>query len=415
MTISEARKGESAAAEQGRHLRQRAEERLRITGAAMRRMAPVEVRRLVYELQVTQVDLQLQNEELQQAYAELAAARDRYSDLYDFAPVGYLTLTPAGVILEANLEAARLLETERARLIGSLLSRVFRKMEARDTLARYLSRLKAASGSCICDLAVPRADGSRLWLQLESVAVRDARGVTTQYRMVLSNISARKEAEQLQRQLARQLLAVQEHERRHLARELHDEVMQTLTALQMNLDLLADDQPALPESLKSSMALVDDLMDQVRTLSLELRPTVLDELGLAAALEWYCRQQAPRLGLQVHYKHEPVLPRPSPAVETACFRVVQEAVTNIAKHAQAQKVWITLRQHAGELHLTVRDEGVGFNVEASRKGAMAGAGLGLQGMEERMGLIGGRLDIRSASRRGTEIHAWAPLSPVVEG
>lgn len=412
--MNEADTGKNAVAERVRDLRQRAEEQLRITDSDMRRMSGAQVRWLVYELQVTQVELQLQNEELQQVYVELTAARDRYSALYDFAPVGYLTLTPAGVILEANLMAAQLLGTERAYLIGSLLFR-FLKMETRDTLARYLGRLKAASDSSTCDLAVPQADGSRLWLQLESVAVRDERGVTTQYRMVLSNISARKEAEQLQRQLARQLLAVQEHERRHLARELHDEVMQTLTALQINLDLLAHDQPTLPECLKSSMALVEDLVDQVRTLSLELRPTVLDELGLAAALEWYGRQQAPRLGLQAHYTGEPAPPRSSPAVETACFRVVQEAVTNVAKHAQTQKVWITLRQHAGELHLTVRDEGVGFNVEASRTGARAGAGLGLLGMEERLRLIGGRLDIRSASGRGTEIHAWAPLSPVVEG
>jgi signal transduction histidine kinase len=184
-----------------------------------------------------------------------------------------------------------------------------------------------------------------------------------------------------------------------------------LTALQMNLDLLAHDQPTLPEGLKSSMALVDDLVDQVRTLSLELRPTVLDELGLAAALEWYCQQQIPRLGLQVYYTGEPVLPRPSPAVETACFRVVQEAVTNVARHAQTQKVWIILRQEGGELHLTVRDEGVGFNVETSRKGSMTGVGLGLQGMDERVQLIEGRLDIRSAPGYGTEIHVWVPLTP----
>ncbi|MGE0681953.1 MAG: ATP-binding protein [Candidatus Binatia bacterium] len=410
MTVSEARNGESVAAEQGRNLRQRAEEQLRITESDIRRMSTVEVRRLVYELQVTQVDLQLQNEELQQAYAELAAARDRYSDLYDFAPVGYLTLRPEGVILEANLTAARLLGTDRAHLIGSLLFR-FLKMEARDTFACYLSQLKAASNICTCDVAVSQADGSRLWLQLESVAVRDERGVTTQYRTVLSNITARKEAEQLQRQLSRQLLAVQEHERRHLARELHDEVMQTLTALQMNLDLLANDSLAIPDPLLTSMALVDDLVDQVRTLSLELRPTILDELGLAAALEWYCRQQIPRLGLQVHYTCAFVLPRPSPAVETACFRVVQEAVTNVAKHAHTDTVWIDLQNENDNLHLVIRDQGIGFDVRTSRLCAAQTVGVGLQGMDERVRLIDGRLDIRSALGHGTEIHMWAPLDP----
>jgi PAS domain S-box-containing protein len=408
MTMSEARNFENAAAQAGA-LRRRAEERLRITGRDIQRMSDAQVRRLVYELQVTQVELQLQNEELQRAQAELKAARDRYSDLYDFAPVGYLTLTPEVVILEANLVAAQLLGRERAHLIGALLSRILEK-ETHDTFTRHLSEVKAADDVCKCDVAIRQANGSPLWLQLESIAVRNERGIVTQYRTILSNITARKEAEQLQRQLARQLLAVQEHERRHLARELHDEVMQTLTALQMNLDLLAHDKLTLPESLKFSMALVDDLVDQIRTLSLELRPTILDELGLAAALEWYCRQQIPRLGLQAHYTHASALPRPSPAVETACFRVVQEAVTNVARHAHTDTVWIDLQSENDNLHLVIRDQGMGFDVRASRLCAAQNVGVGLQGMDERVRLIDGRLDIRSAPGHGTEIHMWAPLN-----
>jgi signal transduction histidine kinase len=232
----------------------------------------------------------------------------------------------------------------------------------------------------------------------------------TQCRMVVLDITARKQAE-----AAQQLLEVQETERRHLARELHDEVMQTLTALQMNLDLLADQQPSISSNLSTSMALVDDLVEQVRTLSLELRPIVLDELGLALALEWYCQRQVPKLGLQAHYTRDPALPRPSSAVETACFRVVQEAITNVVRHAQVQEVWVDLHCKDGILHLTIRDQGVGFDVRAIHQRVAKSVGVGLGGMAERLQLIGGRLDIRSAPGQGTEIHAWVALPPPPTG
>lgn len=395
---------ESTAASHAGLLRQQAEERLRISNHDMEHMSATQVRRLVYELQVTQIELQLQNEELQRTQVELEAARNRYQYLYDYAPVGYLTLTPDGVIQEANLTAATLLATDRKLLIGAVLTR-FLAAETRDTLYLHLRRVAAESGLCSCDIVVPQANGSHLWLRLESVAERSALGLMTQCRMVMLDLTARKKAA-----AAQQLLEVQEAERRHLARELHDEVMQTLTALQMNLDLLADQQSTISSNLSTSMALVDDLVEQVRTVSLELRPIVLDELGLAPALEWYCRRQVPKLGLQAHYTCDTALPRSSSAVETACFRVVQEAITNVAKHARVSEVWVDLHCEDGLLHFTIRDQGVGFDVRTNRQHAAQGAGVGLRGMEERLQLIGGRLDIRSAPEHGTEIHAWVALS-----
>jgi PAS domain S-box-containing protein len=395
---------ESAATSRATFLRQQAEERLRITNRDITHMSAAEVQRVVHELQVTQIELQLQNEELQQVQEELEAARNRYQYLYDYSPVGYLTLTPEGVILEANLTAATLLATDRKLLIGTLLTRLL-ATETRDTLYLHLRQVAKESGQCSCDVVLSHATGPRHWLRLESVAERSALGLMTQCRMVVLDITARKKAE-----AARQLLEVQETERRHLARELHDEVMQTLTALQMNLDLLADQQPTISSNLSTSMALVDDLMEQVRTLSLELRPIGLDELGLARALEWYCQHQVPKLGLHARYTCDSALSRPNPTVETACFRVVQEAVTNVAKHARVSEVWIDLHREGDTLHLTIRDQGVGFDVRTHHQHAAQDAGVGLQGMEERLQLIGGRLDIRSAPRHGTEIHAWVALT-----
>src|SRR5262249_3076644 len=259
--------------------------------------------------------------------------------------------------------------------------------DMRDVLYLHLQQAAARNGPHSLDVLVPQPNGLPLWLRLESVAEHEEHNVVTQYRMVMFDITARKQAEAAQQQLVQQLLEVQENERRHLARELHDEVMQTLTALQMNLDLLSNEQSSIPSPLRTSMALVDDLMDQVRTLSLELRPAALDELGLGPALEWYCRRQVPKLGLQAHYACDSALPRPHSTVEITFFRIVQEAVTNVAKHAGTAEVWINLHLEANTLHLTIRDQGVGFDLQNYRQRVAQGAGVGLQGMTERVQLI----------------------------
>jgi signal transduction histidine kinase len=209
--------------------------------------------------------------------------------------------------------------------------------------------------------------------------------------------------------LSRQLLEVQENERRHLARELHDEVMQTLTALKLNLGAVAQTSAAA-QQLEESVETVDDLVEQIRNLSLDLRPSMLDDLGLVAALEWYCERQARRLALPVVFTAEPLPFRPSLEIETTCFRVVQEALTNTAKHARATQVWVDLRHQGGTLFVAISDNGVGFDVAATRLYASQGSGIGLRGMEERLRLVGGQLDITSLPGRGAEIRARLPAT-----
>lgn len=217
--------------------------------------------------------------------------------------------------------------------------------------------------------------------------------------------------------LARELMQAQEQERRRLARELHDEIGQALTAVKLNLEALRSAlNTPLVEQLGESMGLVEGALAQVRSLSLDLRPPMLDDLGLAPALRWYLDRQAQRGKLTMEFSARPEFLRAPAALETICFRVAQEALTNVLRHAQATRVKVQLTLEEDALDLTVADDGKGFDVLEARRQAQQGASLGLLGMQERVVLAGGRLDLISAPGVGTMVHVCLPVSerPVVE-
>ena len=173
--------------------------------------------------------------------------------------------------------------------------------------------------------------------------------------------------------------------------------------MKINLQAAQRTPAALAAYLEDSISIVDRTLQQVRNLSLDLRPALLDDLGLVAALRWYVDRQAQRVGFTAQFAADPLEPRPRLDIETACFRVAQEALTNITRHAQAQQVRVELRQRDLELHLLIRDDGKGFDVRAVQERAAQGASAGLLGMQERVWLVGGQIDIESAPARGTEI------------
>lgn len=197
--------------------------------------------------------------------------------------------------------------------------------------------------------------------------------------------------------LSRRLLAAQEEERRRVAIELHDELGQLLTAININLG-------SSPPNVKDAVESVERAMQSVRDLALDLRPAMLDDLGLAAALRWYADRFARQTGVQTHLAVDET-PRLDAGVATAAFRVAQEALTNVARHASAKNVWLALRRANGMLELTVRDDGSGFDVAAASARAARGESLGLVGMEERVSLAGGTLSIVSEPAGGAEIRA----------
>jgi len=211
--------------------------------------------------------------------------------------------------------------------------------------------------------------------------------------------------------LSHRLVEVQEAERRHIARELHDEIGQSLTIAEMNLHaaLQSQGKAAKERRVRESIQAVERVLEQVHDLSLNLRPSILDDLGLEPALRWYTHRQAATTGLQAEFKAASLENRLDLVIETECFRVAQEALTNVVRHAQARAVSVDLTRRNGHLHLRVRDDGVGFNVAALRDRAVQGASLGLLSMEERASLAGGGLEFNSSPGKGTEVHAWFPL------
>jgi signal transduction histidine kinase len=268
------------------------------------------------------------------------------------------------------------------------------------------------------ELVIGRPDGTRVSVLASVVPVRDTDGSMIGAVSCLQDITDRKRAEEklqatntkLQLMSCR-LVESQETERRHIARELHDEVGQTLTVAEMNLQALLQSGCAAPVTrrLQESLQAVERVLEQVRDLSLSLRPSMLDDLGLDSALRWYTNRQAALAGLQAEFQTDALEDRLDPFIETTCFRVAQEALTNVVRHARAHSVTLALRKRNGHLHLFVRDDGVGFDVAAVRHQAVQGASLGLLSMEERATLVEGVLELKSVPGQGTEVHAWFPL------
>jgi signal transduction histidine kinase len=212
------------------------------------------------------------------------------------------------------------------------------------------------------------------------------------------------------RQLSQRLLEVQEAERAAIARELHDEIGQSLTAIKLAVQrVMRRGESAELGALTECVELVSRALSQVRNRALELRPAQLDQLGLSAALRDLTERIAASAELESRFESDGQDVRPGYAQATAAFRVAQEALTNVVRHAEARRVVVEVRRHGGELIVTVRDDGRAFDVEEARSQAVRGRSMGLLGMEERVRLAGGWLRIESRPGEGTRVEAGFPI------
>jgi signal transduction histidine kinase len=263
-------------------------------------------------------------------------------------------------------------------------------LHTQEILKTYLNR--AAGATLLLGILVAAVSISRT-RSLEATAERHLR-------------ESERNASDLRR-LSSKLSQAQEAERRSISRELHDQVGQTLTALRLelgNLEAFRNDPPHFEQHLTEARKLAEDTLRTVRDISLGLRPSVLDELGLAPALRWQGREFARRTGVPVDVRVEGALEGLDDTGRTCVYRVVQEALTNCARHAQAKHISVTVKANGAGIKLSVEDDGVGFDMNASRV-----RGLGLLGAEERVKELHGTMEVTSRPSRGTTVRCEIPV------
>ncbi|BBO90207.1 PAS domain S-box protein [Desulfosarcina ovata] len=267
----------------------------------------------------------------------------------------------------------------------------------------------AADRSLNMEEQIDQKDGRHTYLSVkfpiyeESGHIRGVCGIAT-------DITALKKAQERLRRLSGSIMANQEKERTAIARELHDELGQLLTALRMDAVWLQERIKAsdarMAQRAEAMCALIDTTIEEVRGMAIRLRPGVLDDLGLVDALEWYTTEFERRGQIACIFNHTNI-PKVDNAVATAAYRIAQEALTNVARYAQATRAEVTLAMARENLVLTVSDDGVGFNVDAFNDGDA----LGLAGMRERAVLVGGTFTVSSQPGSGTRVRLIVPLNP----
>lgn len=276
-----------------------------------------------------------------------------------------------------------------------------------------LMRERGQGGYANFEYRIVRKDGTVRWIRTRSFPIRDTEGTAYRLAGVAEDITERKRAETDLRDYSRRLIDAQENERKHIARELHDDIGQVLTAVRINLQSFAQSAATINSlnQINEGIRVIDEALKRVRDLSFELRPSLLDDLGLAAATRWYVYRYAQRAGIkaEVEIPFEGAHTRLSREVETACFRILQEALTNIARHAQAKHVFVLLTIEKGMLFLSIKDDGVGMESAALHADGSHRPTLGLRGMRERALAVSGNLEVTSASLRGTEVKATFPM------
>ncbi|MBM3940983.1 MAG: PAS domain S-box protein [SAR202 cluster bacterium] len=259
---------------------------------------------------------------------------------------------------------------------------------------------------------VTRRDGQPGWVEHQRVVLRDEAGKAIAVQGIARDVTSRMTlleqvaaAEEQLRALSRRQVVMQETLQRQIARELHDEIGQTLTGLKLLVEAPLTEPSAVQGRLDKARELVLQLMSYVRNLSLDLRPTMLDDLGLLPALQFLFDRFESQTGLAVDFRHRGIDKRFAPDVETAAYRIVQEALTNVARHAHATGAQVALQQQQGIMAIEVRDDGDGFDVERAEASP---TNSGLTGMRERASALGGTFDVQSEPGRGTRLTVVLP-------
>ena len=391
-------------------LRRHAEERVKEITPDVELMKG-ETNRLLHELEVHRIELEMQNIELRQSRDEAERFLEKYSDLYEFAPVGYLTLDRKGTINSVNLRGASLLGIARPRLLGQLFGSLITD-EDRQIFTDFLAYSFINQDKTSCEVALKNEGNRPLFVQLEAMATISGE----ECGLALLDITERKLAAADMRNLTSRLITMEEELRVKFATELHDETCRDLTVLGLNLAIINDAMTGVAPKkvisrIKDSGKIIKGISHTVRNIMVGLRPPMLDDFGLLAAVRWHADLFSKRTGVEVSIQADEPFPRFVVEKETALFRISQEALMNVSKYADSQNVTIKLRKTNDMIMFEVIDEGRGFLVKKPSLN-QSGCGWGMTIMRERAELNGGRFRVDSAPGQGTTISVIMPLGAI---
>jgi PAS domain S-box-containing protein len=354
-------------------------------------------------------ELKQKETELNEALTALGKSEKMQRNIFEFAPDTMIIVNRNGKIESVNSQIKKMFGYEAREVLGKgildLVPERFRDFHAANQKSFMQNpHLREMGGNL--EIYARRKDGSEFPADIILSPIETENG--TLVITVIRDITRRKHDEKVlreyaerQTELSRKLLNIQEAERRNIALELHDEIGQILTGLKLSLELTAKQNKDY--SLEYAQELVNDLMSKVRKLSLDLRPATLDHLGLLPSFLWLFRNYTKQTGIEIDFNHQGISPRRfAPEIETSAYRVVQEALTNVARHSKVETAKVRVWADEKNLSVSIEDDGQGFDLEQV---AAESNSTGVAGMRERVELLGGHFHIESVKDKGTKVSA----------
>ena len=350
-----------------------------------------------------------------QTEKELHESEERYRALVNESPVAILVIQD-GRFIFSNSAGLRLLGCSDQKDFVGRPALDFIPPTLRELMVQRLERLAQGESNLPVEIELLKTDGKIIEVETTSVPIQI--GGNPAGLIICNEITQRKQAEMALlksqenfRNLAGKLLSVQEAERRRLAREMHDDLTQHLAVLAIDIGKMErkfqDSEDPVLETLRSIRERLVNLSEDVHAISRQLHPSIIEDLGLVDAIQSECRTFTRREGIAVDYRTESMPPRISADVAICIYRIVQEGLRNVAKHADTTQLQISLTGKDDSIHLTIKDQGVGFDPKEMKKKL----GLGHVSMQERVRLIQGDISIESQPGKGTVINVRAPADP----
>ena len=368
----------------------------------------------ITERRRVQEALRESDNEQRRTQAALEQAEEKYRGIFENAIEGIFQSSPDGRFISANPAMARMFGYDSTEeLINDRRDIEFQHYV--DPERRRLFQKLISEKGMVQDfeLQAYRKDRSRIWISENVRAVRNESGTLMYYEGIVEDITQRKQVEAERVELLRRLVNAQEDEQRRISREMHDQMGQSLAALLLGLKALRSSvrDESATESIQRLQDITNRIADEMHSLIRELRPTALDDLGLQTALANHLEEWAESSTITIDFHSNGLLEqRLGSQLESTIYRIVQEAVNNVIKHANAQNVSIILEKRGNRVLVIIEDDGVGFDAEALLKTPAGNRRFGLLGMQERVALVGGLLSIESTPGIGTTVLVHIDIS-----